>query len=69
MGLLMDDIHAPTVGPVASGPTSAAFGVDGYNALSLEQLNTQKGRLESELTALGAVLDSVCYECWFNNDQ
>lgn len=57
MGLRMDDIHAPTV---SSGPTSSGYsnGVS-KDKLSLMELIREKERLEQELSALGAVLDSV----------
>ena len=60
MGLHMDDIHTPTV---ASGPTSGsepAYDTD-KNKLSLMDLINEKTRVEGELSALGNVLDSVCY--------
>lgn len=63
MGLLMDDIHTPTV---PSGPTigyRAANGVD-KEKLSLMDLISEKTRVEEELSALGSVLDSVCYSCY-----
>jgi 26S proteasome non-ATPase regulatory subunit 9 len=57
MGLRMDDLHAPTVG---SGPTSSGYsnGVP-KEQLSLQQLIAEKDRVETELKALGQVLDSV----------
>lgn len=61
MGLLMDDIHTPTV---PSGPTTGqrvANGVD-KDKLSLMDLIAEKMRVEEELTALGSVLDSVSYD-------
>lgn len=53
----MDDIHAPTV---ASGPTSNGYsnGVS-KEQLSLQELIAEKDRVETELKALGQVLDSV----------
>jgi 26S proteasome non-ATPase regulatory subunit 9 len=53
----MDDIHAPTV---ASGPTSGGYsnGIS-KEQLSLQELMAEKDRLETELKALGQVLDSV----------
>ncbi|CAD6571520.1 MAG: putative 26S proteasome regulatory subunit [Alectoria sarmentosa] len=57
MGLLMDDIHTPTV---PSGPTTAqrvANGV-GKDKMSLMDLIVEKTRVEEELSALGSVLDS-----------
>ncbi|CAD6577349.1 MAG: GTP-binding nuclear protein gsp1/Ran [Alectoria sarmentosa] len=57
MGLLMDDIHTPTV---PSGPTTAqrvANGV-GKDKMSLMDLIAEKTRIEEELSALGSVLDS-----------
>lgn len=55
----MDDIHTPTV---ASGPTSRGHtnGVP-KDQLSLRELMEEKDRIESELKALSAVLDSVCF--------
>jgi 26S proteasome non-ATPase regulatory subunit 9 len=57
MGIRMDDLHAPTV---ASGPTTggSANGVP-TEQLSLQELIAEKGRVETELKALGQVLDSV----------
>jgi 26S proteasome non-ATPase regulatory subunit 9 len=53
----MDDIHAPTV---SSGPTSSGY-ANGIpkEQLSLQELIAEKGRVETELKALGQVLDSV----------
>ncbi len=65
MGLLMDDIHTPTV---PSGPMTgqrAANGVD-KDKLSLMDMILEKTRVEEELSALGSVLDSVCYACPFS---
>jgi hypothetical protein len=57
MGIRMDDLHTPTV---ASGPTSGGYsnGVP-KEQLSLQELMAEKDRLETELKALGQVLDSV----------
>lgn len=56
----MDDIHTPTV---ASGPTSGPGPANGVekDKLSLMDLINEKTRVEEELSALGSVLDSVCY--------
>lgn len=53
----MDDIHAPTV---SSGPTTGGYanGVP-KEQLSLQELIAEKDRVETELKALGQVLDSV----------
>jgi len=53
----MDDIHTPSV---ASGPTTNghANGVSKEN-MSLDALMAEKQRIEGELSALSAVLDSV----------
>jgi 26S proteasome non-ATPase regulatory subunit 9 len=53
----MDDIHTPTV---ASGPTSGGH-TNGIpkEQLSLQELIAEKDRVETELKALGQVLDSV----------
>lgn len=53
----MDDIHTPSV---ASGPVSGGYtnGISKEN-LSFDQLIAEKERLEEELKALSAVLDSV----------
>ncbi|KAH7138422.1 26S proteasome non-ATPase regulatory subunit 9 [Dendryphion nanum] len=52
----MDDIHAPTV---SSGPTSAGYSNGVPKAqLSLQELIAERDRVEAELKALGAVLDS-----------
>ncbi|KAJ4366253.1 putative 26S proteasome regulatory subunit [Neocucurbitaria cava] len=52
----MDDIHAPTV---SSGPTSSGYsnGIP-KEQLSLQELIAEKDRVETELKALGQVLDS-----------
>jgi len=57
MGIRMDDLHTPTV---ASGPTSGGYsnGVS-KEQLSLQELIAERDRLETELKALGQVLDSV----------
>jgi 26S proteasome non-ATPase regulatory subunit 9 len=54
----MDDIHTPSV---ASGPMSGSY-ANGISKddMNLDQLMGEKDRLESELKALSAVLDSVC---------
>jgi hypothetical protein len=59
MGLPMNDLHTPSV---ASGPTSGQRAADGLNndKLSLIDLISEKQRVESELSALSSVLDSVC---------
>jgi 26S proteasome non-ATPase regulatory subunit 9 len=59
MGIRMDDIHHPSV---ASGPTSNGYsnGV-GKENMTLKQLTDEKDRLEGELSALSAVLDSVSF--------
>lgn len=53
----MNDIHAPTV---SSGPTSSAY-ANGIpkEQLSVRELMAEKDRVETELKALGQVLDSV----------
>ncbi|KAI9822225.1 MAG: putative 26S proteasome regulatory subunit [Thelocarpon impressellum] len=52
----MESIHAPTV---PSGPTSGPAGANGVKeGLSLSELIAQKDRVESELKALSAVLES-----------
>lgn len=58
MGLPMQNIHAPTI---EAGPTSQVQHSDIGNTsrLSLEELIAKKGGVEAELTALGAVLESV----------
>tara|TARA_R110002003_G_scaffold279_27_gene18235 strand:- start:9405 stop:9608 length:204 start_codon:yes stop_codon:yes gene_type:complete len=57
MGIRMDDLHAPTV---SSGPTSGGYsnGIP-KEQLSLQELIAEKDRVETELKALGQVLDSV----------
>jgi 26S proteasome non-ATPase regulatory subunit 9 len=53
----MDDMHAPTV---SSGPTSSGYSNGIPKAqLSLQELISEKDRVETELKALGQVLDSV----------
>ncbi|KAL1303892.1 hypothetical protein AAFC00_000346 [Neodothiora populina] len=54
MGLPMDNLHAPTV---ASGASSSGHGSD-KKQLSVQELIAEKDKVWSELTALGAVLDS-----------
>jgi 26S proteasome non-ATPase regulatory subunit 9 len=56
----MDNIHAPTV---SSGPTTGGYtnGVP-KEQLSLQELIVERGRVETELKALGQVLDSVRME-------
>ena len=56
MGLRMDDLHAPTV---PSGPSSVPSNGVSKDRLSLMELIAEKDRVESELKALGSVLDSV----------
>ncbi|KAJ5871258.1 uncharacterized protein N7529_003611, partial [Penicillium soppii] len=51
---IMDDIHAPTV---ASGPASGALPRD-LSKLSMPELMQEKERIEEELSALSAVLQS-----------
>lgn len=58
MGLRMDDLHAPTV---ASGPSTQATTNGTSKKQSLPELIAQKENLEAELSALGSVLESVCY--------
>lgn len=56
MGLPMEDnIHAPTV---ASGPASGVPPRD-LSTLSMPDLMQEKERIESELSALSSVLQSV----------
>lgn len=57
MGLSMDDLHTPTV---PSGPTSSSVqnGLPKKD-LSLTDLITERDRVEGEITALCAVLESV----------
>lgn len=54
----MGDIHAPSVasGPTTGGPLSNEFGTA---KSSLMELIAEKDRVESELSALSSVLDSV----------
>ena len=58
MGLRMDSIHSTTV---PAGPTSANTLGKGVRSgkQSLHELITQKERIESEMSALSSVLDSV----------
>jgi 26S proteasome non-ATPase regulatory subunit 9 len=54
----MDDIHTPSV---ASGPISGAYANGApKDELTFDQLIAEKEKLEEELKALSAVLDSVC---------
>lgn len=56
----MDDIHTPTV---PSGPTTGQMSANGVGKdnMSLMDLIAEKTRVEEELSALGSVLDSVCW--------
>ena len=57
MGLLMEDVHNPTV---VSGPTTnGVLHDDVEERASLTELIAKKDNIESELSALGSVLDSV----------
>ena len=57
MGLRMDDIHTPSV---PSGPlTNHNLSNVGHDRSSLIDLMSQKTLVESEMSALGSVLDSV----------
>lgn len=56
MGLPMNNLHAPTV---ASGPTSHGPLNGDTKTASLFELMDQRDRVQSEISALGAVLDSV----------
>ena len=60
MGLHMDDIHTPTV---PSGPTTGQRVANGGSneKRSLMELIDEKTGVEEELSALGSVLDSVCF--------
>ncbi|WEW61556.1 putative 26S proteasome regulatory subunit [Emydomyces testavorans] len=55
MGIPMDDIHAPTV---PSGPTSRMGGERDISKLSVTELFKEKERIEAELKALSAILQS-----------
>ena len=59
MGLRMDDIHTPSSMP--AGPVSINGQTDSLcnGKQSLADLIAQKERIESEMTALSSVLDSV----------
>jgi 26S proteasome non-ATPase regulatory subunit 9 len=50
------NLHAPTV---PSGPTSGPGGVLRTDGLTLAELHAKKTSMETELRALGSVLDSV----------
>lgn len=52
----MEDLHTPTV---ASGSTGAVSNGASKEQLSLMELIAEKERVESELSALSSVLDSV----------
>lgn len=52
----MNNLHAPTV---ASGPTSSAATNGNAAHLSFAELQRKKDDVESELKALGGVLDTV----------
>ncbi len=58
MGLRMENIHTPSV---ASGPTThhGTSSQTATDTLSLMELMAEKDKVESELTALGSVLESV----------
>ncbi|PNS17353.1 hypothetical protein CAC42_7036 [Sphaceloma murrayae] len=55
MGLRMDDIHAPTV---SSGPTTQGGSTIDQSRKSLFELMNERDQVQSELFALGAVLES-----------
>ena len=59
MGLRMDNIHTPTVplGPITGCDSSKD---SAEVKLPLMDLIAEKDRVESELSALSRVLDSVC---------
>lgn len=60
MGLRMEDLHTPTV---AAGPTSGrSSNGAAKDGLPLTELIAEKERVESELLALGSVLESASYE-------
>lgn len=56
MGLHMDDLHTPSV---VSGPTTGASNGVAKQDMSLRELMAEKDRVQSELSALSSVLDSV----------
>jgi 26S proteasome non-ATPase regulatory subunit 9 len=51
----MDDIHTPSV----AGTNGHSNGINGTEPKTLQELSAEKDRIESELSALSAVLDSV----------
>ena len=64
MGFKMDDVHAPTV---VSGDASSTNKIhnDSPDNVNLLHLVRDRDRMESELWALGSVLESVrLYECF-----
>lgn len=58
----MDNIHSPSV---PSGPVAGRnlFKTADQNKLSLMDLMAEKQRVESELSALSGVLDTVRTDC------
>ena len=56
----MDDIHMPAA-VVPSGPRSDGYATNGHNEgpRSIYELMEEKDQIESELSALSDVLDSV----------
>lgn len=56
MGLHMDDLHTPSV---VSGPTTGASNGVSKQDMTLPELIAEKDRIQSELSALSSVLDSV----------
>lgn len=52
----MNNLHAPTV---PSGPTTARAANGGAAPLTFADLQRKKENMETELTALSSVLDSV----------
>jgi hypothetical protein len=57
MGIPMEDIHTPSV---ASGLVSDSYANGVFkDGMTFDQLIAEKARLEGELKALSAVLDSV----------
>ena len=56
----MEDIHSPSVPATSSSSTATAAPSDARDpAAELFKLMAEKDRVEEELKALGAVLDSV----------
>ena len=66
MGLLMDDLHSPSV---LSGVVTGQYSSDKPKEdVPLSELMAEKQQMEEELKALGSVLDSVSHALKLSSD-